>query len=506
MALTLSEIREILLKENLLKEFVSADGWHLTIRSERTFQAISYDSRKVSADTLFVCKGLNFKAEYLEKAVADGLEVYVAEKPYEEINAKLGIIVTDVRKALAILSMAFYDYPQEKLTIIGITGTKGKTTTAYFAKTVMEQATNHHTAFFSSEETTVDGKNYTESLLTTPESLEIYSMMAEAVGNGMTHLVMEVSSQAYKIDRVYGLTFDVGIFLNIGLDHVGPIEHPTFEDYFYCKRLLVKNSKIAVVNRDEDYFDVIKETAELYGRKLVTFGLADADYTYQTDTVDHLRFNVASSKNSLDLAGSYVLEIPGDFNQSNALAAAAACRLAGADIEAIKNGLAHTTVPGRMNILSHPNGAQVYVDYAHNYISFKALFDFAKSVRPDGQIIVVTGSSGGKAQSRRPDIGRAIGEYADIAVLTADDPNYEDPRDVTRAIAAAINNEQVHVIEEIDREQAIITGLRFAKPKDTVIIAGKGTEHYMKWYGESRKWEGDYYVAKRVLADWENYK
>ena len=229
--LTLTQIQQILEQENLLREFITPTRWTLTAPFDKSFKKISYDSRDVDAGTLFFCKGNNFQQHFLEQALADGLTCYIAEQPYE-VSAELAIIVTDIRKALAVLSMAFYDYPQEKLHLVGITGTKGKTTVAYFTKKILDITTNKKTALLSTLNTTLDGVTFFKSKLTTPESLDLYRMMAEAVANGMTHLVMEVSSQAYKVARVYGLTFDVGIFLNISPDHIGPIEHPTFEDYF----------------------------------------------------------------------------------------------------------------------------------------------------------------------------------------------------------------------------------------------------------------------------------
>ena len=167
--------------------------------------------------------------------------------PYE-VPAQLGIIVTDIKKAMAVLSMAFYDYPQNKLKLIGFTGTKGKTTAAYFTKYILDVATQQKTALLSTMNSTLDGKTFFKSALTTPESLDLYRMMATAVANGMTHFIMEVSSQAYKTNRVYKLFFDVGIFLNITPDHISPIEHPTFDDYFYCKRQLITHSKVIVLN------------------------------------------------------------------------------------------------------------------------------------------------------------------------------------------------------------------------------------------------------------------
>ena len=269
--LTLTQIQQILEKENLLREFITPDHWSLAAPLEKKFHKLSYDSREADADTLFFCKGNNFQVRYLEQALQTGLACYIAEQPYE-VDAALAIIVTDIRKALAVLSMAFYDYPQNKLKLIGITGTKGKTTVAYFTKKILDITTQQKTALLSTLNTTLDGVTFFKSKLTTPESLDLYRMMAEAVTNGMTHLVMEVSSQAYKVARVYGLTFDVGIFLNISPDHIGPIEHPTFEDYFYCKRQLVANSRQMILHHEIDHFDLLNELAKAKKIPVITYG------------------------------------------------------------------------------------------------------------------------------------------------------------------------------------------------------------------------------------------
>lgn len=172
---------------------------------------------------------------------------------------------------MVVLAQAFYQNPQEQLFTIAITGTKGKTTTAYLTHQLINQMTDHKCALFSSEETILDGKTKMKSSLSTPEALVIYQQMAQTVENQMTHLVMEVSSQAYKIKRVFGLTFDVGLFLNIGHDHISPIEHPTFEDYFYCKRQLILHSKKMILNADMPYFDLLVETCQQAKVDYLTF-------------------------------------------------------------------------------------------------------------------------------------------------------------------------------------------------------------------------------------------
>ncbi|MGX7243811.1 UDP-N-acetylmuramoyl-L-alanyl-D-glutamate--L-lysine ligase [Enterococcus quebecensis] len=506
MTISLERIRECLLKEHLLKEFISAEGWSLTPPDsfkDKLFDTISYDSRKVSCDTLFFCKGMTFKSEYLNAAVQSGLEVYVAEQPYDDVLAPLGIIVTDIKKAMAVLSMAFYDYPQNQLKLIGFTGTKGKTTAAYFTKFILDHTTHKKTAMLSTMNSTLDGETFFKSQLTTPESLDLYRMMAEAVANGMTHFIMEVSSQAYKTNRVYGLFFDVGIFLNITPDHISPIEHPTFDDYFYCKRQLIKHSKTMILNRDSDHFKLLKETAELHQTPYIVYGdqkATDADYIYQTNLEDSLAFSITAKKDTLAITGDYHLRLGGDFNKGNALSAVLTSALVGAVRSDCQQGIKETIVPGRMELLTNKNGAKVYVDYAHNYDSLKNLLTFVKEEHPNGRILVVIGSTGNKAISRRKDFGTVLSELADVAILTTDDPADENPVTICEEIKAHITTDiPVEII--VDRDVAIKEALAISKTDDAVVLAGKGADLYQKVGGVDTPYEGDYQIADRLIRE-----
>lgn len=288
-----------------------------------------------------------------------GLTAYVSEVDYQVgIPA---IIVTDIKKAMAIIAKDFYGNPQDKLKLLAFTGTKGKTTAAYFAYNILQES--HKPAMLSTMNTTLDGKTFFKSQLTTPESLDLFQMMSTIVDNGMTHLIMEVSSQAYLVERVYGLTFDVGVFLNISPDHIGPIEHPTFEDYFYHKRLLMENSRAVIINSDMDHFDILAEQVanqehDFYGSQSENQILNSQAFTFS-----------ANGK----MAGDYDIQLIGKFNQENATAAGLACLRLGADLTDIKQGIARTSVPGRMEVISHPSGAKVFVDYAHNGDSLEKL-------------------------------------------------------------------------------------------------------------------------------------
>ena len=448
-----------------------------------TFEKISYDSRDVTASTLFFVKGDNFKKEFLEKTVVAGLQFYVSEIDFEV--AIPVILVNDVKQAMSLLAMEFYGNPQDKLKLLAFTGTKGKTTSAYFAYYILQQ--NYKPALLSTMNTTLDGEHFFKSTLTTPESLDLFKMMATAVENGRTHLIMEVSSQAYLKKRVYGLTFDVGVFLNISPDHIGPIEHPTFEDYFYHKRLLMENSRAVVVNSEMDHFEVLAEQVA---------SMEHDFYGQHSDNQIH-HSQAFSFETSGILTEKFDIQLIGRFNQENALAASLACLRLGATISDIKKGIAATRVPGRMEVLTQNNGAKVFVDYAHNGVSLANLLSVVQE-HQKGKIVLVLGATGNKGESRRKDFGQLLNRHPElIVILTADDPNYEDPIAIAKEIASYISFD-VYTIA--DRKEAIKKALSLTnKEGDAVILAGKGADCYQIINGEKADYLGDYAIAERYL-------
>lgn len=475
-------VLNILKEDHNFREILQDGEYHYSA-SGVSFNQISYDSRKVNSETLFFVKGANFKKEFLEQAIEQGLQWYVAEQDFEVSIPT--IIVTDIKQAMSLLAMEFYGHPERQLKLLAFTGTKGKTTSAYYAYKILEQS--HRPAMLSTMNTTLDGKTFFKSTLTTPESIDLFEMMAQAVANDRTHLIMEVSSQAYLVKRVYGLTFDVGVFLNISPDHIGPIEHPSFEDYFYHKRLLMENSRAVVVNSDMDHFNILAEQVaeqdhDFYG----------SQSTNQVHNSKAFSFSVTGK-----LAGDYDTQLIGHFNQENAVAAGLACLRLGASLEDIKKGIAKTRVPGRMEVLSQKNGAKVFIDYAHNGDSLKKLLSVVET-HQTGTISLVLGSTGNKGESRRKDFGLLLEDHPEIQVfLTADDPNYEDPL----AIAEEISSFITRPVEKIaDREQAIQLAMATtSKPEDAVIIAGKGADCYQIVNGVKEEYPGDAAIAERYL-------
>ncbi|MDF0479977.1 UDP-N-acetylmuramoyl-L-alanyl-D-glutamate--L-lysine ligase [Vagococcus sp. PNs007] len=501
--ITLAKIANLLKENQLVREFIIDNEWHYAISedvAESTISHITYDSRAIKEGSLFFCKGLAFKSDYLEQAIADGAGFYVTEVNYEIQSDAVGIIVTDIKKAMALISMAFYDFPQDELKVIAYTGTKGKTTAAYFCKYILEKATNQKTALLSTMETILDGKTSIKSLLTTPESVDLYRMMREAVSNGMSHLVMEVSSQAYKTDRVYGLNFDVGIFLNISEDHIGTIEHPDFDDYFYCKRQLLKHSKQVILNKNSDFYAILEDVAKESTDKVITYGddSVEADYTFIPSSEGKGKFEVVAKEDKLAIAGDYAINLLGDFNQGNALSAMMATALVGAKKEAMSEGLSLAKVPGRMDSCVTNKGVPVYVDFAHNLLSLHTLLSFVKKEHPESKLVVLIGSTGGKGVSRRHDFGNVLSELADIAVLTSDDPGHEKAEDIIAEIQETMTD-TVRCEIEVDREKAIELALNLAGENDVVVLAGKGSDKYQVIGDERTPYEGDLEIANKLI-------
>ncbi|GBG97309.1 UDP-N-acetylmuramoyl-L-alanyl-D-glutamate--L-lysine ligase [Lactococcus termiticola] len=483
--ISIERVLEILIQDDNFREIVGADdqlfySWPEAIH----FEQLSYDSRKTDDKTLFFAKGLNFKKEFLT-----GLSVpfYLSEVDYAvDIPA---ILVNDVKQAMSLIAQEFYGRPQDKLKILALTGTKGKTTSAYFAKSILDEMNGGKTALLSTAQTTLDGKTYVKSELTTPESLDLLEMMATALKKGMTHLVMEVSSQAYKTKRVYGLSFDVGVFLNISPDHIGPIEHPTFEDYFYCKRQLIKHSHYFVANSEMQGFEVVKQEIEARQIPHAFYGEKSDNQIINSSALDFKLSGLVS--------GDFSIRLLGRFNQENALATALATKALGANDEQIHSGLAKALVPGRMETLTASSGAKLYIDYAHNGVSLENLVEVVES-HHSGRLVLILGSTGNKGESRRKDFAQVIESHPRLeVVLTQDDSNYEDPKAIADEIASQISRP---VAYEGNRELAIRDAIALVSgADDAVIIAGKGEDKFQLVNGVREPYLGDVAAAEKYL-------
>ncbi len=492
----LSEYADIL----RLRGFLTAQT---DIPCDVTVEGLTFDSREAGAETLFVCKGAKFNEKYLTDAVLKGACAYVSETRYnEDIPA---LIVNDIRQAMPVLAELFFDNAPEKLVTVGLTGTKGKTTTAYFIKNVLETYFKKIPAFLSSV-LTYDGIISEESHMTTPEAIEFYRHCSNALSCGITHLVSEVSSQALKYGRVDGVTFDIGVFHNFGNDHISPGEHLDIDDYFSSKLKIFNHCKTALVNTDSDKFEEIIRSARENCHRVLTYGSdIKADYSMSGFEILPDRnggcFTVTEPDGNIIKT---VYHIPGIFNASNALCAVAVSRELGIPVDAIVDGIASAHTPGRMETYDSIDGKiRVFVDYAHNEMSFRSLYNSIESEFPGSPIISVFGCPGDKAFQRRPDLGRCSGKHSSLTVITEEDPQNEPVEKICREIASFVEESGGRYLIIPDRFEAISTAVReaYEMPGKVIIaVTGKGDEEFMKRGIGTVKIESDVSIVKRILG------
>ncbi len=477
---------------------------------EHRFSHLSYSSADVTPDTFFICKGATFKEEYLRDAIAKGAGVYLAQSLYEGVDCP-HILVSDIRKAMSLVSIAFYQKAYRNFRVVGLTGTKGKTTTTYFMKNILDAFCRRNPQLCAAQKSAVlstvevdTGIEHHEAHLTTPESPDLQRYFAQTRDSGLPFLTMEVSSQAYKLSRVYGMDFDVGMFLNIGEDHIGPLEHTDFEDYFSCKLQLMEHCRTAIVNREMDHAQRVLEHARAHAQRVLTFGkletadLDDDDCWILRDIQKEEQGFTFTTSHGL-AQDSWRIRMAGRFNVENALAAILAAKALGVDDQSIREGLLQNEVQGRMNLFEK-DGVTVLVDYAHNFLSFQKLYESLKADYPGQRIVVVVGCPGGKAQLRRRDIGTLSGQNADYLYLTAEDPQFEDVRSICEEIASFVKpyGTPYEIIE--DRAQAVEKAITTAQKGDVIVLAAKGEEVYQKVRGEYVYYESDLAIAKRLLS------
>ncbi|NEG70078.1 UDP-N-acetylmuramoyl-L-alanyl-D-glutamate--2,6-diaminopimelate ligase [Bifidobacterium choloepi] len=513
MSVTLQSAATLLYEHHLLREIIAGDLWTMNPAdvdgSDVPFAAVTYSTKEIVPGSLLFCKG-RFKPEYLDGADGNGLAAYVATSDMGAYTKAPGLIVEDASKAMALLSAAFYGYPQDEMTVIGITGTKGKTTTSYFTHAMLSAASGGKAALFSSVDNCVDGHTFVESDLTTPESLDAFRMMREAADNGMQYLVMEVSSQAYKVSRVFGLQFDAAGFLNISPDHISPIEHPTFEDYLYCKRQIVRNTNALVLGEDCEHRNLIEDDAALDGVPVTTFAEGHADASVVAMPVDesHRRFAVTAFGQHV---GDVSLAIDGDFNYANAAAAVALVAAVGLTVDdSMLEALGSVRISGRMEEFHDPSSNTLaIVDYAHNYASVKALLDFVEQRFGDRHPVVtlVTGSAGNKAYDRRAEIVEAAQDRIARLILTHEDTDTESILDVCKTMLASVTNEDLDARIILNRTEALETALNDARAANdpehlqVVLAIGKGNERWVKVENRHVPYEGDDRIVERVFAE-----
>lgn len=478
----IKKIIKILKENNLLKEYKN------TINDIKN---ITYNSKEVKNNTLFICKGYSFKKEYLNEAINNGAICYISEKNYDiDIDY---IIVSDIRKSMALIGKEFYK-TNKNLFKIGITGTKGKTTTIYFLHNILNCFKKKKTSYIS----TIDyytGKTYEKSYNTTPESLDIFKIFKEVEESNLEHIVMEISSQAVKLNRIYNIDFDIGGFLNIGIDHISSLEHENFEDYLNCKiEFLKKCQKIFLFKEIENY-EYIKKC--LNDKKIITFGFS-SDSNYQIRNIrkkDKLTtFDLKYDKN----VETYQIPMIGDFNCVNATLAIIIAKCLGVSKNIIQEGLLKTKVLGRMMLYEKGN-KKIIIDYAHNKLSIESLFKAIKDEYSNHNLKVVVGLPGDKAKNRRKELANLLEKYASYTYLTTDDPGYEKVFDICNEIISNFKNYCYYEIVE-DRKTAIKKAIQNSNENDVVAIIGKGHETYQLIEGNYIFYKSDIKIVEDLLS------
>lgn len=469
---------------------------------------ISYNSRDIVKNTLFLCKGAHFKEDFLRDALNKGAVGYVSEKKYD-VDAPC-ILVTDIRKAMYLMANFFYNNAWKKLTLVGITGTKGKSTTAYFLKYIFDEHlkdTGKKSGLMSTLEI-YDGIVNEESTLTTPEPFELHKHFNNAVKSNLSLFTMEVSSQALKYGRTAGVEFDIGCYLNIGIDHISAVEHPDFEDYFNSKMKLFSQCKTAVINLDSDKSeDVIK--ASKNAPQVITFSVKNPDADVYGFNIHKDGSNTVFTVKTKSFTADFTLSIPGLFNVSNALCAIAVCENLGISVETIRSGLFKAHTEGRMEVYeSKDKKIAVIVDYAHNKLSFENIFESVRKEYPDRRISIAFGCPGNKAIIRRKDMGEVSGKLADFIYITEDDPAEENLMDICKTVAEYIDGvggkDKYKII--LDRGEAIKTAIEDCVGESVIILAGKGAETHQKRGLVSEPYESDAFFAQKYLKEYDERK
>ena len=477
------------------------------VEGDQSIDGLSYDSREVPPQSLFICKGAHFSPAYLDQAIAQGAIAYVSEIDYQRTIPCLQ--VSDIRSVLAALAAFYYDHPERDLSLFAITGTKGKTTSAHYLHTILTGTSQRPVGLFSSTNI-FDGRSDRPSSLTTPEPIELFSTLASCRRNGCREVVMEVSSQALKYGRISGLELDHAGFLNISEDHISSIEHRDFEDYFSSKLKIFAHARHAYLNLDADYQDRLFQAAQACEWR-TSFSMKEpADYRGRLGADRRTGFELFVQHADEEVL--FQFSNLGAYNAENALLAIAMAGESGRSLSQMVDPLAHVRIEGRSECFECLDGGVVaMVDYAHNRLSFEMLFDEVDQLFPEYQTIAIFGAPGVKAQNRRKDLGEVAGQRMDLSILTLEDPKDEDPQKICEEIAHYVKQAGGAYRIIVDREEAVRTAFQIARKaweeqgrKSLILILGKGTEPTHTIRGREVEIPSDYCLAKELTDQWSS--
>ncbi len=457
------------------------------INNNTNVNGIAIDSRKVENDFLFVAIS-GYKSDghiYIDSAYKNGASCIAIDQQHvndikDEIKNNLPIIVfEDTRKAIAILSKIFYDNPSQKLKLVGVTGTNGKTTITYMLKNIFQTA-GHKVGVIGTICNYIGDKKI-ENNITTPDSLDLNSLFHQMIQEQVTHVFMEVSSHALYLDRVLGLNFDCVIFTNLSEDHLD--FHKNMEDYLLTKMKILnilsqsdKKSTLAILNSDLDFSKDLISKSQSLNLNYVTFGIHN-DSTYKGTNIEyslsHSRFTIQNGSFHSKLK----IPLPGRFNIYNTLCSFAAAIFLGIPNDAIQTGMDKVSVPGRFQIIPTPNEAYVVVDYAHTDDALINVLSTIRALNPN-RIISVFGCGGDRDKGKRPLMGAVSGKMSDITIITSDNPRTEDPQQILKGIIQGVEQTTGKYLSIESRYSAINEAIQLSEKGDVILIAGKGHENY----------------------------
>ena len=465
---------------------------------DKEISGIVNDSRKVIEGSLFFCiKGaVSDGHTYALDVAKKGAAAIIVQEPVEVPESVTVIQVTDSRYAMALVAAAWYDYPAEKLHVIGITGTKGKTTTTYMIRSILEAA-GHKVGLIGTIEAII-GDKVIPACNTTPESTTIQEYFAEMVKVGCDSVVMEVSSQGLMLHRTAGILFEIGIFTNLEPDHIGPAEHASFEEYLECKSRLFKQCKLGILNADDKH---LEEILKGHTCQVETYGFSEKADFRATDT----RLVSAPGYLGIDYQVSgkrnfkVEIDIPGKFSVYNSLAAIAVCDHYGVTDENIISALGQAKVKGRIEMIKVSDDFTLMIDYAHNAMALESLLTTLKEYHPK-RLVCLFGCGGNRSRSRRYEMGEVSGKLADFTIITSDNPRYEEPEAILADIESAISRTDGAYIKITDRKEAIAYAIHHGQPGDVIVLAGKGHEDYQEICGVKHPMD-ERVLIQEILAE-----
>ena len=460
---------------------------------------IQSDSRRVTKGSLFVAvRGTAVDGHaYMDSAIEKGAVAIVCEEAPSYLEGRCSfIVVKDSAEALGLLVSRWYGDPSRKLVLVGVTGTNGKTTIATLLYEMFRKM-GHKVGLLSTVCNYIDGEAVPTDH-TTPDPLTLHSLMARMVEAGCDCVVMEVSSQGLMLHRTAGIPFEIGIFTNLGRDHIGPNEHKDFDDYKRCKGLLFKQCKLGIANVDDKYF---KDVFEGSTCKIETFGFSpEADLRAENvELVSRPGYLGVAYHVAGVMDFDVEIDVPGKFSVYNSLTAISVCRHFQVPVEMIKDALKKAKVKGRIEMIKVSDDFTLMIDYAHNAMSLESLLTTLKEYNPK-RLVCLFGCGGNRSKDRRFEMGEVSGRLADLTIITSDNPRFEEPQDIINDIKTGIAKTDGKYVEICDRKEAIKYAIEHGEPGDVIVLAGKGHEDYQEICGVKHPMD-ERVLIKEVLEE-----